>query len=95
MSHKCFTNKACPYYPCHAETQGTAFNCMFCYCPLYALGPHCGGNYSYLPGGVKDCSLCTLPHQGEKGWEHVNRHIGRLIDKARQPAPNNKKNNNC
>ncbi|MCQ2191500.1 MAG: cysteine-rich small domain-containing protein [Paludibacteraceae bacterium] len=84
MSQKCFTNDKCPYYPCHQETEGMAFNCMFCYCPLYALGKECGGNFQYLPNGVKDCSNCNLPHRGEDGWEHVRQHIGALINQVRE-----------
>lgn len=83
MSHKCFTNDKCPYYPCHAETEGEDFNCLFCFCPLYALGDQCGGNFRYTPNGVKDCTNCTLPHQGEKGWEHVMKHIGGIIGMTR------------
>lgn len=93
MSYKCFSNKECPYFPCHEETEGVEFNCMFCYCPLYALGPDCGGHFRYLPNGIKDCSNCNLPHQGEAGWEHVNRHIRQLLDKVKNPQLAEKKDN--
>ena len=33
-----YTNKECEYYPCHPVPEGTEFNCLFCYCPLYMLG---------------------------------------------------------
>ncbi|MBQ2287528.1 MAG: hypothetical protein II251_02280 [Lachnospiraceae bacterium] len=46
------------------------FNCKFCFCPLYLLGTECGGNYTYLENGIKDCSSCLIPHQ-DKGYEYV------------------------
>ncbi|HHW61995.1 MAG TPA: metal-binding protein [Syntrophomonadaceae bacterium] len=51
----------CEYYPCH---DGEDMSCLFCYCPLYRM-KDCGGNYKILPGGIKDCSDCLLPHQEE------------------------------
>ena len=33
-----FQNSACPYFPCHEKGNKEFFNCLFCYCPLYALG---------------------------------------------------------
>lgn len=65
MSSKFFQNKTCEYFPCHKTDDIENFNCMFCYCPLYALGKNCGGSYRYLENGVKDCSGCTLPHRRE------------------------------
>ena len=40
-----FSNKECEYFPCHAGADPENFNCLFCYCPLYALGDKCGGNF--------------------------------------------------
>ena len=60
-----YTNKECEYYPCHKVPEGQDFNCLFCYCPLYMLGRDCGGNFTYLESGIKDCSGCTLPHKRE------------------------------
>ena len=58
-----FANKSCQYYPCH---QGISeINCLFCYCPLYAKGRECGGNFRYTEKGIKDCSNCTVPHRRE------------------------------
>ena len=62
FSSKFFSNKNCEYFPCHKGVDEEKFNCLFCYCPLYALGKDCGGNYLYLDNGVKDCSDCDLPH---------------------------------
>ena len=60
-----YTNKECEYYPCHPVPEGTEFNCLFCYCPLYMLGRKCGGNFTYLESGVKDSTECQVPHRRE------------------------------
>ena len=54
-----FQNRDCAFFPCHETERPDQFNCLFCYCPLYALGRGCGGNFKYLPGGVK------VPHVPE------------------------------
>lgn len=41
------------------------FNCLFCFCPLYALGARCNGNFTYTAEGIKDCSACLVPHRRE------------------------------
>ena len=51
-------HKTCEFFPCHETEHPEDFNCLFCYCPLYTLGSHCGGNFVYLDSGVKDCSNC-------------------------------------
>ena len=66
-----FSNQACEYYPCHPVPEGTEFNCLFCYCPLYMLGPDCGGKFTYLENGCKDCSGCVRPHLRENYGEIV------------------------
>ena len=55
-------NKECEYFPCHKGIKEDEFNCLFCYCPLYALGDRCGGGFTYTHGGIKDCSNCIKPH---------------------------------
>ena len=60
-----FQNRDCAFFPCHETERPDQFNCLFCYCPLYARGRGCGGNFKYLPGGVKDCSGCLVPHVPE------------------------------
>ena len=55
-------NSSCEYFPCHKTNDLDNFNCLFCFCPLYALGDRCGGNFSYTKEGLKDCSGCMLPH---------------------------------
>ena len=70
MNYKHFENRGCEFYPCHFEGQ----NCMFCYCPLYWLPIDCDGEYTFLPGGMKDCSACRIVH-GKDGWEHVQKKL--------------------
>lgn len=65
MSYKFFQNKECEYFPCHKVENTEKFNCIFCYCPLYAMKEKCGGNFTYLENGIKDCSNCTFPHMAE------------------------------
>ena len=62
MKFQFFSHKECEFFPCHATEHPEDFNCLFCYCPLYALGEKCGGNYTYTVTGVKDCTNCTIPH---------------------------------
>ena len=57
-----FSHKECEFFPCHKGADPDNFNCLFCYCPLYALGRECGGNFRYLETGIKDCTNCLLPH---------------------------------
>ncbi len=63
MRHYDFVqNKDCEYFPCHKCADPDRFSCLFCYCPLYPLGENCGGNFTYTPEGIKDCSDCVKPH---------------------------------
>ena len=57
-----FQNRACEYFPCHKGVDEADFNCLFCYCPLYALGRRCGGNCQYNEKGNKVCKDCVFPH---------------------------------
>ena len=58
-----FSHKECEYFPCHKGADPEEFNCLFCYCPLYALGKDCGGNFTYTENGYKDCTNCIVPHK--------------------------------
>lgn len=60
-----FQHTNCEYFPCHGGVAPEEFNCLFCYCPLYALGRSCGGNCAYTAQGIKDCSGCSVPHRRE------------------------------
>lgn len=60
-----YENRSCEYFPCHNGLK--EFNCMFCYCPMYAL-ENCPGAPEYIERDgrrIKDCSHCTFPHQPE------------------------------
>lgn len=71
-----FQHTACPYFPCH-DLPREGFNCLFCYCPLYALGADCGGSFRILPNGIKDCSRCGFPHVKEN-YPQVVEKVGQL-----------------
>lgn len=73
-----FTHRDCKFFPCHEGVPADEFNCLFCYCPLYALGPDCGGRFVYTEKGRKDCSHCSLPHQGDSGTQLVKQHFEQL-----------------
>lgn len=64
-----FQNRDCEYFPCHKGVEEDRFNCLFCYCPLYALGENCGGSFCYTEAGIKDCSHCLRPHIRENYGE--------------------------
>lgn len=65
------------------------FNCVFCYCPLYALGEHCGGNFRYTDKGVKDCTNCIKPHKKEN-YEAVIEKLKLVIEMTRRKENNEK-----
>lgn len=75
-----FSNKECEYFPCHEGADRENFNCLFCYCPLYALDGDCGGNYRYTDKGIKDCSYCLVPHK-PKGYDYVTTRFQKIIDR--------------
>ena len=79
-SSKYYKNTDCEYFPCH-KVNGDVFNCMFCYCPLYALGDKCGGNFTYLDCGIKDCSNCLIPHS-EKAYDHIMSKMDEVMELA-------------
>ncbi len=78
-----FTNRECEYYPCHPVKEGEPFNCLFCYCPLYMLGRACGGNFTYLENGIKDCSKCLLPHRREN-YGYISASFRRIAEQMAQ-----------
>jgi len=69
-NYKFFRNEKCEFFPCHNTEDTENFNCLFCYCPLYALGSKCGGNFKYNDKGVKDCTTCLVPHK-RSGYEYI------------------------
>ena len=74
-----FQNRECEYFPCHKGADPETFNCLFCYCPLYALGRKCGGNFRYNDKGFKDCTNCSFPHRKDN-YEKVIGRYGEIID---------------
>ena len=77
-----YKNEKCIYFPCH-KTESENFNCMFCFCPLYALGDKCGGNFKYIEGGIKDCSDCLLPHS-DGGYAYICSKFDALSELAKK-----------
>ena len=73
-----FQNRQCEYLPCHKTDDPDNFNCLFCYCPLYALGRSCGGNCRYTEQGLKDCAQCMVPHRREN--------YGKILEKFQKVA---------
>ncbi len=72
-----FCNKECEYFPCHSTDKPEEFNCLFCYCPLYAYGDRCGGNFKYSKSGTKSCIDCAVPHRPDSA-EYINGKIKEL-----------------
>lgn len=79
-----FQNTQCEYFPCHKTQHPEQFSCLFCYCPLYALGPDCGGNFRYGENGIKDCSGCLFPHRREN-YGRVTARFSELAELAKKP----------
>lgn len=75
---KFFTHKKCEYFPCHQGIQKDKFNCLFCFCPLYFLD--CGGTYTILKNGIKDCSICTIPNNKDN-YDYITKKIKELTKK--------------
>ena len=83
-NYKFFQNKACEYFPCHKCEHTESFSCLFCYCPLYALGDRCGGNFTYTEQGIKDCSNCLRPHRKEN-YDAIMQQMGDVMELAKKP----------
>ncbi|MCK9581556.1 MAG: adenosylcobinamide amidohydrolase [Methanoregula sp.] len=56
-----WTDKECPYYPCHFEGQ----SCEYCYCPFYPCHDEMLGQWATGSNGnrVWNCARCRLPHE--------------------------------
>ena len=84
MEHyRYFQNTKCEYFPCHKGACEENFNCIFCYCPLYALGDRCGGNFKYLENGIKDCSDCLVRHRAEN-YDKINDRFAEVAEIAKR-----------
>ena len=77
-----FSHRECEYFPCHPGADPEDFNCLFCYCPLYALGPHCGGAFRMTEKGIKDCTACLLPHR-RRNYGYVTGRYPDLAERMR------------
>ena len=78
-----FQNKECEYFPCHKCVDADGFNCLFCYCPLYALGDQCGGSFTYTETGIKDCSNCLKPHRREN-YDKIMEKMPQVMELAKK-----------
>ena len=83
-NYKFFQNMECEYFPCHKGADGENFNCLFCFCPLYALGDKCGGNFTYTDSGIKDCSSCLRPHRKEN-YDAICAGLSDVMEMAKKP----------
>ena len=80
---KFFQHRECEFFPCHETNDEENFNCLFCYCPLYALGENCGGNFKYTEDGIKDCSDCMVPHR-RKNYEYIMNKYDDIVEITRK-----------
>jgi len=83
LNHQFFQNRECKYFPCHKGIDEKEFNCLFCYCPLYALGKKCGGNFKYNEKGIKDCSGCLVPHMREN-YAYITGRYNEILELVKQ-----------
>lgn len=83
-NYKFFQNGKCEFFPCHKTDRPEDFNCLFCYCPLYALGDNCGGNFTYTKNGIKDCSGCLIPHHRDN-YDRIMDKMDQVIAIAKKP----------
>lgn len=81
--YRFFCNRDCEYFPCHETSHPESFNCLFCYCPLYALGDRCGGNFRYLGNGIKSCEDCLLPHD-PAAYDYIISKFPEIAEKTRK-----------
>ena len=81
--YKFCQNRDCEYFPCHPGVAPEDFSCLFCYCPLYALGDRCGGSFTYLENGIKDCSRCIRPHLREN-YDRIQERMGEVMEMAKK-----------
>lgn len=84
MSYDFVQNRDCEYFPCHPGADPEKFSCLFCYCPLYALGEDCGGSFRYTEQGIKDCSGCLRPHRREN-YGAICEKMSKIIEMAKKP----------
>ena len=81
VNYDFFQHRECEYFPCHEGADPETFSCLFCYCPLYCLGDHCGGSFRYTSEGIKDCSYCLRPHLREN-YGAITEKMGKVLELA-------------
>lgn len=84
-------HRECEFFPCHETDDPDNFNCLFCYCPLYALGDKCGGNFTITECGIKDCSKCMLPHIPEN-YGYVTDKFNEICEIVKEQMKKNEEN---
>ncbi len=82
-NYQYFSHTDCEFFPCHPGADPNNFNCLFCWCPLYALGPDCGGNFRYNENGFKDCTNCAFPHRREN-YEKITARYRDIVQAMRK-----------
>lgn len=88
-----FKNDKCEFFPCHKVSDTDEFNCLFCYCPLYALGDKCGGNFGVIVNGIKDCSQCLIPHK-ENSLDYIMSKWQQITDMLKEQQEKKERNIN-
>ena len=76
-------NRECEFFPCHQGVDPEKFSCLFCYCPLYALGDRCGGHFTYTEKGIKNCTGCTIPHRREN-FDYIMKKMPLILEMAKK-----------
>lgn len=82
-NYKFFQHTECEFFPCHSTDNPEGFNCIFCYCPLYAMGKKCGGNFKIMVSGLKDCTNCMVPHKKEN-YDYMIFKIGEFYESLKE-----------
>ena len=80
-----FQHKTCEYFPCHPGADTDTFSCIFCYCPLYALGDKCGGDFTYTNDGFKDSTFCQRPRKREN-YTSICKQLQKVMEMVKKPG---------
>ena len=76
QNYSYFAHKECEYFPCHKGADPENFNCLFCYCPLYALGRNCGGAFQYKENGINaKPTIPSVPFRTASYILYIKRHL--------------------
>lgn len=86
--YRFFNHRECEFFPCHKTEKTDEFNCLFCYCPLYALGEDCEGNFTFTENGIKDCTGCLIPHS-KGGFDYIMERFPKITELIRKEKNEN------